>query len=143
MCKDKITHEHTLKKCSSDSDTQKRSISSIIEDVQHACECKVEQCNRKNCKKMKDVVAHSSICKKKSTGECSTCKQFIALCCYHAKQCFEVKCQMPNCQRIKDQIVKQQLVQRMKHEETMQRHVTFMMADEKESESSQEEEKSS
>lgn len=127
MCKGIIKHEHPLKEYASDLVAQKQL---AIKNLLHACVCREEQCKHPNCTKMKSIVDHSKICRRKTTGECSTCKPLLALCYYHAKQCNEVWCQIPNCQRFKDRFAQQRRIQREKQEETMLRHVTFMIAEE-------------
>ena len=53
----------------------------------HACQCRDANCRLPSCQKMKRVVQHTKICKRKTNGGCPICKQLIALCCYHAKHC--------------------------------------------------------
>ncbi|XP_052284264.1 CREB-binding protein-like [Dreissena polymorpha] len=53
------------------------------------------------------------MCRRKTNTGCPICKQLIALCCYHAKQCNEQKCQVPFCQQIKQRLRQQELQQRL------------------------------
>lgn len=126
ICKDKVGHEHAMEKLGLDLDEEspndlkqtnpqearKQSIQRCIQSLVHACRCTESQCRQPSCMKMKRVVAHTKICKRKTNGGCPICKQLIALCCYHAKHCNEVKCLVPFCPNIKHKLKQQQLAQR-------------------------------
>ena len=73
---------------------------------------------------MRRVVAHYRVCKQKDNGSCGVCKQLLALCCYHAKQCKAVACSVPFCHGIR------QNLQRMRVQESasLQRRVAQMRA---------------
>lgn len=58
----------------------------------HACQCRDANCRRVSCHKMKRVVQHTKMCKKRVNASCPVCKQLIALCCYHAKHCSRDSC---------------------------------------------------
>lgn len=58
-----------------------------IQSLVHACQCRDANCRLPSCQKMKRVVQHTKVCKRKTNGGCPICKQLIALCCYHAKVC--------------------------------------------------------
>lgn len=62
-----------------------------IQSLVHACQCRDANCRLASCKKMSRVVNHTRSCKRKTNGGCPICKQLIALCCYHAKNCPENK----------------------------------------------------
>lgn len=126
-CKDKVGHPHKMEKLgfdlddgSSPSDLQqsnpqearKQSIQRCIQSLVHACQCRDANCRLPSCQKMKRVVAHTKLCKRKTNGGCPICKQLIALCCYHAKHCQEAKCPVPFCPNIKHKLKQQQLQQR-------------------------------
>nr|XP_048301058.1 histone acetyltransferase p300-like isoform X1 [Myodes glareolus] len=63
----------------------------------HACQCHSANCSLPSCPKMKRVMQHTKGCKRKTSGGCPICKQFIALCCLHAKLCQENNCQVLFC----------------------------------------------
>lgn len=126
ICKDKVGHEHAMEKLGLDLDEEspndlkqtnpqearKQSIQRCIQSLVHACRCQEQQCRQPSCIKMKRVVAHTKVCKRKTNGGCPICKQLIALCCYHAKHCNEAKCLVPFCPNIKHKLKQQQLAQR-------------------------------
>lgn len=68
-------------------EARKLSIQRCIQSLVHACQCRDANCRLPSCQKMKRVVTHTKICKRKTKGDCPICKQLIALCCYHAKHC--------------------------------------------------------
>lgn len=126
-CKEKIGHIHEMDKLgfdlddgSSPSDLQqanpqearKQSIQRCIQSLVHACQCRDANCRLPSCQKMKRVVSHTKLCKRKTNGGCPICKQLIALCCYHAKHCQDAKCPVPFCPNIKIKLKQQQLQQR-------------------------------
>ncbi|XP_055350949.1 protein cbp-1-like isoform X2 [Paramacrobiotus metropolitanus] len=77
------------------------SIQRCIQSLMHASQCRDANCRLSSCQKMKRVLSHTKTCKRKSNGQCPICKQLIALCCYHAKQCNESKCLVPFCPQIR------------------------------------------
>lgn len=93
-------------------EARKQSIQRCIQSLVHACRCVDQTCPQPSCLKMKRVVSHTKVCKRKTNGGCPICKQLIALCCYHAKHCKEIKCLVPFCPNIKHKLKQQQLAQR-------------------------------
>lgn len=91
---------------------RKQSIQRCIQSLVHACQCRDANCRLPSCQRMKLVVSHTKLCKRKTNGGCPICKQLIALCCYHAKHCQEAKCLVPFCPNIKHKLKQQQLQQR-------------------------------
>uniref|UniRef100_A0A914PUF7 histone acetyltransferase n=1 Tax=Panagrolaimus davidi TaxID=227884 RepID=A0A914PUF7_9BILA len=88
----------------SDSVYKKRqeSIQKIIEKLIHAVNCKNESCTTfATCNRLKQILSHLQICKNRKENKCSVCKQMIALCCFHAKQCKAEICQIPFCRQFK------------------------------------------
>ncbi|GFU17011.1 histone lysine acetyltransferase CREBBP [Trichonephila clavipes] len=67
-------------------------IQNCIQDLVHACDCRVANCFLHSCQKLKRIVRHEKIC-----DGCQLCTQFIALCFTHSKQCKETKCPVPHC----------------------------------------------
>nr|KAF6360236.1 hypothetical protein mMyoMyo1_011182 [Myotis myotis] len=86
-----------------------QSIQRCIQSLVHASQCRSSNC-QVACQKMKHIVQHTKSCQRKSNGGCPVCKQFIALCCYHAKQCRSNPCPVPLCFHIK-QSLRRQLLQ--------------------------------
>ncbi|XP_063380014.1 histone lysine acetyltransferase CREBBP-like [Cydia fagiglandana] len=86
-------------------------VQSCISRIAHASTCRIEDCQAPSCVKMKSVIAHTKLCKRKTHGDCPICKQLIALCCYHAKNCRDRRetCSVPFCSRIKQKL-KQRLL---------------------------------
>ena len=82
-------------------ESRKQSILRCIQSMTHACQCRDANCKLQSCHKMKTVITHTKLCRKKTDSGCPICKQLIALSCYHAKQCHENKCRMPYCEQIK------------------------------------------
>lgn len=95
---EKDQHSHKMDLIQSTYDSKPSSESSInnnnesvkrcITSLVHSCQCRDANCRRITCQKMKRVVQHTKICKKRHQANCCpVCKQLIALCCYHAKHC--------------------------------------------------------
>ncbi|CAB0012922.1 unnamed protein product [Nesidiocoris tenuis] len=140
-CYEKDGHPHKMEKLgldlddgSSPSDTNKAnpqearklSIQRCIQSLVHACQCRDANCRLPSCQKMKRVVQHTKICKRKANGHCPICKQLIALCCYHAKYCQETKCPVPFCLNIKHKMKQQQLQQRLQQAQLLRRRMAVM-----------------
>lgn len=92
----------------------------------HACQCRDANCRLPSCQKMKRVVTHTKVCKRKTNGGCPICKQLIALCCFHAKNCPEIKCPVPFCSNIKYKLKQQQLQQRLQQAQLLRRRIEVM-----------------
>ena len=103
---------------------RRQSVMSCIEFLVHACQCKDANCNLQSCHKMKRVVAHTKVCRKKANSGCQLCKQLIAICCYHVKHCSEDKCNVPFCLQIKHKLQQQGLQQRLQKAQLMTRSTT-------------------
>ncbi|GMT19162.1 hypothetical protein PFISCL1PPCAC_10459, partial [Pristionchus fissidentatus] len=118
-CKSLVQHDHPLEKVKtildetggSGGDTgasnRYESIQRCIHSLVHACTCRDANCRRMSCHKMKRVVAHTKMCKKRVNASCPVCKQLIALCCYHAKHCTKEGCQVPFCMNIRQKLQEQ------------------------------------
>ncbi|CAI4232287.1 unnamed protein product [Auanema sp. JU1783] len=83
------------------------SIQRCIQSLVHACQCRDANCRRMSCHKMKRVVQHTKMCKKRVSASCPVCKQLIALCCYHAKHCSRDSCSVPFCMNIRQKLAEQ------------------------------------
>lgn len=107
-------------------ENRRQSIQRCIQSLVHACACRDANCRLPSCHKMKRVVAHTKVCRKKSNSSCPICKQLIALCCYHAKHCNEQKCQVPFCLQIKHKLRQQQLQHKLQQAQMMRRRMASM-----------------
>ncbi|XP_013791744.2 CREB-binding protein-like [Limulus polyphemus] len=102
-----------------------QSIQRCIQSLLHACQCRDANCRLPSCQKMKRIVQHSKICKRKNGG-CPVCKQLITLCYYHARHCQEAKCLVPFCLNIKHKLRQQQLQQRVQQAQILRRRIASM-----------------
>ena len=74
------------KSTDSSATARNESVQRCINSLVHACKCKDANCRKVTCHKMKKVVQHARMCKKRQlTNACPVCKQLIALCCYHGE----------------------------------------------------------
>ncbi|KAL3266918.1 hypothetical protein HHI36_011068 [Cryptolaemus montrouzieri] len=141
QCYEKDGHPHKMEKLGFDLDdgsspsdsklanpneARKLSIQRCIHSLVHACQCRDANCRLTSCLKMKRVVTHTKVCKRKTNGGCPICKQLIALCCYHAKHCTETKCLVPFCSNIKHKLKQQQLQQRLQQAQLLRRRMAVM-----------------
>ncbi|KAH7721808.1 TAZ zinc finger family protein [Aphelenchoides avenae] len=78
-----------------------------IQSLVHACQCRDANCRRPTCHKMKKVVHHVKLCKKRQQADCPVCKQAIALSCYHSKRCNLAQCPVPFCSNIRQKLNEQ------------------------------------
>ncbi|XP_004845587.1 histone acetyltransferase p300-like [Heterocephalus glaber] len=86
------------------------SIQRNIQSLLHACQCRNANCSLPSCKKMKRVIQHTKGCKRKNSAGCAVCKQLVALCWYHARNCPEDdRCFVPYCFTIKQKLQQPQL----------------------------------
>lgn len=140
-CHEKEGHPHKMEKLGLDIDVgaspgdmkqanpqeaRKLSIQRCIQSLVHACQCRDANCRLPSCQKMKRVVTHTKICRRKTKGDCPICKQLIALCCYHAKHCQETKCSVPFCSSIKQKLKQQQVQQRVQQAKLLRRRMAAM-----------------
>lgn len=114
----------------SPAECRRLTIQRCIQSLVHACQCRDANCRSQSCQRMKRVVGHAKVCKKKSQNQnqnnCSICKQLIALCCYHAKHCTEQKCLVPYCVNFKNKLQQQKLQQRVEQNHMMLRRIASM-----------------
>ena len=91
-------------------EARKRSIQKCIQSLVHACQCRDMTCKLQSCIKMKRVIRHARDCRNtRDNGNRSICKQFVALCLFHARDCNESQCLVPFCSNIKQRLKKQQI----------------------------------
>lgn len=107
-------------------EARKKSIQRCIQSVVHSAQCRDANCRLPSCQKMKRVLAHTKVCKKKSNGGCSICKQLIALCCFHARICKDQRCVVPYCCNIKQKVRQQEMQQRLQQQQLMKRRMQQM-----------------
>ncbi|CAA82353.3 Protein cbp-1 [Caenorhabditis elegans] len=133
-CKPTTQHPHEMEKIKSligggeagDSaagGTRYESIQRCIASLVHACQCRDANCRRMSCHKMKRVVQHTKMCKKRINGTCPVCKQLIALCCYHAKHCTRDACTVPFCMNIRQKLAEQKRSQQRRADMMMRRRM--------------------
>lgn len=131
-CRPSTQHPHELEKIKSliqaegpDSSNGSRyeSIQRCIASLVHACQCRDANCRRMSCHKMKRVVQHTKMCKKRISGTCPVCKQLIALCCYHAKHCTRDGCTVPFCMNIRQKLAEQKRSQQRRADMMMRRRM--------------------
>lgn len=77
----------------------------MVRSVSHALQCREANCGQPSCMKMKSVMAHTKLCKRKTYGSCHICLELITHCKYHANNCILTKCPVPFCSKMK---IKQQ-----------------------------------
>lgn len=112
-------------------EARKLNIQRCIQSLVHACQCRDANCQMQACKKMKGVVEHAKKCKRKQgpqnpNANCPICKQFIVLCCYHARGCNEAKCTVPYCLNIKNKLKQQQQLHRYQQQQILRRRIANM-----------------
>ena len=122
-CYQEKSHEHKMEKLGlglefeSESESQqpqnphdarKQSIQKCNQSLVHAYQCRDISCKLQSCIKMKRLIQHThSKCRQRNNGNCSICKQFVALCLYHARNCKESRCSVLLCRNIKQKLEKQ------------------------------------
>ena len=90
-------------------EARKQSIQKCIQSLVHACQCRDMTCKLQSCIKMKRVIRHTRDCRLRNNGNCSICKQFVALCLFHARNCNENQCSVPLCSNIKQKLKKKRI----------------------------------
>ncbi|PIC38859.1 hypothetical protein B9Z55_010734 [Caenorhabditis nigoni] len=132
-CKPMVPHPHEMEKMknlmtgegpdNASSGSRYESIQRCIASLVHACQCRDANCRRMSCHKMKRVVQHTKLCKKRISGTCPVCKQLIALCCYHAKHCNRDGCTVPFCMNIRQKLAEQKRSQQRRADMMMRRRM--------------------
>ncbi|KAL8591058.1 hypothetical protein ACOMHN_037291 [Nucella lapillus] len=107
-------------------EARRKSMQRCIQSLVHACQCRDANCRLQSCQKMKRVTQHTRGCKRKNNGGCPICKQYIALCCYHAKHCNENKCVVPYCQQLKFKLREKQERNRFHQAQMLRRRMAKM-----------------
>ncbi|CAI2348116.1 unnamed protein product [Caenorhabditis sp. 36 PRJEB53466] len=138
-CKPQYPHQHEMEQIKSlllpDSNQDSNGNGSRYESIQrciaslvHACQCRDANCRRMSCHKMKRVVQHTKLCKKRINGTCPVCKQLIALCCYHAKHCTRDSCSVPFCMNIRQKLAEQKRSHQRRADMMMRRRMEGLQA---------------
>ena len=109
-------------------EARKQSIQKCIQSLVHACQCRDVTCKLQSCIKMKRVIRHTRDCRLRNNGNCSICKQFVALCLYHARNCKESRCSVPLCSNIKQKLEKQRREQQIHQDRLIMRRMVEMRA---------------
>ena len=78
-----------------------KTIQRCLTGLMHAVSCTDTNCGLSSCGKMKKVVKHTLTCNTKIFGGCQICKQLIALCVFHSKNCQDKNCVAHFCKAIK------------------------------------------
>jgi len=113
-CYRDVHHIHRLKRIEVDvsgtsseetnkEDRKKRSLSLFLESLVHATSC--GGCSRPECRKMKDLLQHRTLCKIRASGGCDTCQRILCLLQIHARQCKVPDCKVLYCKVLKRRIL--------------------------------------
>lgn len=94
-------------------ETKKLSVQRSMKILKYVCQCWNFNCRLTNYRQLKNVLQYVKLCKIKSKGNCSFCKQYIDLYIYHAKWCTDVKCSVFLCSNIKRKIKQQHVQQKL------------------------------
>ena len=86
-------------------EARKQSIQKCIQSL-IACQYRDVTCKLQSCIKMKRVIQHTRDCRLCNNGNCSICKQFVALSLFHARECNENQCSVLLCSNIKQKLKK-------------------------------------
>nr|UYO08131.1 CBP1 [Bursaphelenchus xylophilus] len=133
-CHGEVQHEHKMEKINSLIDVDNKSndasnsrnnesVKRCIQSLVHAVQCRDSNCRRTTCHKMKKVVQHTKLCKRRQNSSCQVCKQLIALCCYHAKHCTLAICNVPFCPNIRQKLAEQKRLQNRHADRMMRRRI--------------------
>lgn len=109
-------------------EARKQSIQKCIQSLVHACQCRDMTCKLQSCIKMKRVIRHTRDCRLRNNGNCSICKQFVALCLFHARSCNENQCSVPLCSNIKQKLKKQRIEHQIHQDRLIMRRMVEMRA---------------
>lgn len=94
-----------------DTKVRNQTIQKWVQGLVHASQCRINNCNLPECHKIKRLFRHTRHCKSRRNG-CPICKQFVALCSYHSKNCQDFKCTVPFCENTKYNIKQHELKRR-------------------------------
>jgi E1A/CREB-binding protein len=121
-------HLIDMEKANESQNARNEAVKRCIQSLVHACQCRDANCRRPTCLKMKRVVQHTKLCKRRQTTNCPVCKQLIALCCYHAKHCNLAVCQVPFCSNIRQKLQEQKRSQNRRADMMMRRRIEKLHA---------------
>ncbi|CAB3401368.1 unnamed protein product [Caenorhabditis bovis] len=80
------------------------------ESLEHASRCLQTDCGRLPCFKLKLVMAHMRASENRSLLVYLVCRQFLSLCCYHAKGCLVEQFAVPYCLTLRPRMPNMELV---------------------------------
>ena len=83
-------------------------------------------CQDMGCCKMKNFIEHAKACKNNGSKKCVNCRQLMALCTYHSKQCTEFKCLVPYCMAIRSKRHQERKRMKFKKVQMMNRRMASM-----------------
>jgi hypothetical protein len=84
--------------------SRRDSIQGCVEVLGHACRCTNDHCGEASCRKMKEVIEHSTRCEVVAP-HCGVCRQLAVLCRMHAAECCDgAGCVVPRCQHLKREL---------------------------------------
>ena len=109
-------------------EARKQSIQKCIQSLVHACQCHDMTCKLQSCIKMKRLIRHTRDCRLRNNGNCSICKQFVALCLFHARSCNENQCLVPLCSNVKQKLKKQRIEQQTHQDRLIMHQMVEMRA---------------
>ena len=95
-----------------------------IESFVHATNYPEVKCPLPKYTKMKRVVKHAEICKRKTAGSCGVSEELVHLVCYHAKHCQQRECTVQFCRHIKHKLRPQRTQQRFAQTQTLRRRMS-------------------
>uniref|UniRef100_A0A7E4UZ25 histone acetyltransferase n=1 Tax=Panagrellus redivivus TaxID=6233 RepID=A0A7E4UZ25_PANRE len=101
-------------------DTRQEAFQRCIQHLIHACHCHVATCERSTCSKMKKLVQHMRLCKKRTITNCYVCNQIMRLLYLHAEECTVTHCSVPFCLEIRRKVVEER---RRQAEERLRRRI--------------------
>ena len=110
-------------------EARKQSIQKCIQELIHACQCRDMTCKLQSCIKMKRVIRHTRDCRLRNSREnCSICRQFVALCLFHARNCNENQCSVPLCSNIKQKLRKEHIQHQIRQDRLIMQRMVEMSA---------------
>jgi hypothetical protein len=90
-------------KSSKSANMKNESVQRCNQSLIHTCQCRNATCRLNTCHKMKKVLIHTKLCRKRQIN-CPVCKQLIELCYYHAKRCNQQQCPVPFCSNTRQKL---------------------------------------
>ncbi|KAF3774700.1 Histone acetyltransferase, partial [Nymphaea thermarum] len=76
----------------------------MLDLLVHASQCRSGNCQYPNCRKVKGLFRHGSLCKVRASGGCQLCKKMWHILQLHARACKESECNVPRCRDLKEHL---------------------------------------